>query len=189
MSFGGGSDRSLMRPLTPEGNIHNPVPGTRIVGNLKGDHSGLNIANPRPGTVHQYARRNSQAVMAARQRGWWIADPERDGRPAYQLAGAPEGVDLTGPGGLFPDLVHMVTGEENFRRLQNEGLEESRRRVDPRADAFLDGMTAAEQAPGRRAGKNSPTRFAMAGHGTTIMEGNRVVEQLTPNGVVRAEEQ
>ena len=31
----------------------------------------------------------------------------------------------------------------------------------------------------------NPTRFAMRGHSTTYMEGNTVLEQLTPQGVLR----
>lgn len=161
--------------------------GVRIVGNHRGDKAGLNIANPRPGTVHQYARRNSQSILAAQQRGWWVADPDRDGKPAYMLVDAPAGADLTGPGGLYPDLVHLVTTEENFARLQREQADASRAAIDPRTDSFLDNVSEAEAHTGRSANGNRPTRFAMSGHGVTFTEGNRVLEQLTPTGVLREE--
>ena len=188
MALSGGGDRSDLRPLRPDGSLDHDLPGVHVVGNHKGEYGSLNIANPRPGTVHQYCTRRE--VLAARQRGWWVADPQVDGRPAYELVKdhglvAPP----TGPEhGSFPELVHLVTSEENFRRLMDERAQESRGRMTGNESGYLENVDRAEYETGRSGRGYLATRFATREHGTTVMEGDEVVEHLTPRGIMREEE-
>lgn len=185
MALSGGGDRRLLRGLRPDGNIQHDQAGHRIVGNLKGDAFGLNIANPKPGLIFQYAdeQSNRGSVLRARQRGWWVADPHRDGCPAGSLG--PDGRSPThtpmtsADNALFPGLVPLCTTEENFRRLQEERAAANRAQIDPDNETFLEGAT--------RDSSGELTRFAMRGHSTTVMEGDHVVEQRTPDGVLREE--
>lgn len=184
----GGGDRSELRPLRPDGNVAHDVPGATIVGNHKGQFGGFNVVDPRPGTVHQYGTQRD--VLAARQRGWWVADPEVDGRPAWMLTSdfstdTPTPVDSSG--NIYPEYVHLVTGVENYRRLMAEQQEASRRQLAP-TSSFLDDVSAEEFETGRGERGQLATRFALRDHGTSIMEGNEVVEHLSPHGAVREED-
>jgi hypothetical protein len=174
--------------LDANGNVQQDT-GEHIVGNHKGQFGGFNIVNPRPGTVHQFGTRRD--ILSARQRGWWVADPEADGKPAYMLAGdyasdLPTS-QLTGDT-PYPEYVHLVTTEENYRRLMNEQVEANEAALAPAGLDFLQGATAEEYELGRgEGGRHAPTRFATRDHGTFVMHGDRVAEQLTPRGILREE--
>ena len=188
MGIRGGGDRSELRPLRPDGNIDHDT-SDRVVGNHKGQFSGFNIVNPRPGTVHQHGTRRD--LLAAKQRGWWIADPEVDGRMASEVlsdyvSDTPTAIDTSGS--LYPEYIHLVTSEENFRRLMEERLEENRRQLGPAGLGYLEGVTQEEYATGRSERGHVPTRFATRDHGTFVMEGDRVVESLVPGGIIREED-
>jgi len=183
----GGGARSLMRLNRPDGNTQHNLPGHRIVGNHKGDYADCNLVDPRPGTVHQLGVNKPANILAAKSRGWWVADPQRDGRLAHELTDRTDtGVPLDTAGGPH-GLVHLVTTEENYRRLQKEQQEASQQALNPLGDRFLDSVSAGEASTGRGANGMTPTRFAIRGHGTTLMEGDQVRAQLTPNGVLREE--
>lgn len=187
MALSGGGDRTQLRGLRPDGNVQHEIGGERIVGNHRGTKAALNWVNPRPGTVVQYADENANpgSVLAARQRGWWVADTERDGRPAYELMGLTPG-DASGADPnrhpLYRGLVPLVTTEENFRRIQEERERENRARVSPTNLGFIENASEQEAALSERGG---PTRFAVRGHGNTRYGDGRVLEQETPRGVLR----
>jgi hypothetical protein len=176
----GGGDRTLLRGLNPDGNIQHEHGGVRVVGNLKGDAYGLNIANPRPGFVYQYAdeQSNRGTVLRALQRGWQRVDPQRDGCPAGVLLDQQSNTHTplnTAESPLFPGLVALMTTEENFRRLQEERQAANEEALNPGSDSFL------ERA------EDGDARFAQRGHGMTYTEGERVLQQHTPSGVLREE--
>lgn len=189
MAISGGGDRSELRPLRRDGHIDHDISGATVVGNHKGQFAGFNIVNPRPGTVHQFGTRRD--ILSARQRGWWIADPSEDGRPAYEVMAdyvSESGTPVDQSGGLYPEYIHLVTTEENYRRLMLEHLDRSKQQLDP-TSAFLENVSHDEYQTGRTAeGKHVSTRFAMRDHGTQLMMGEEVVEQLTPRGVLREED-
>lgn len=187
MSLSGGGDRSELRPLRPDGNIDHDLAGHVVVGNHKGEFAGFNVVDPRPGTVHQYGTRKD--ILGARQRGWWIARPE-DGRPAYEMMSlyrSDPATPVVSDETLYPGYVHLVTTEENFRRITEEHLAMSRAQLAPAGLSFLDQGGADEQATGRTERGYVPTRFATRDHGTFISDGDRVVEHLTPAGILREE--
>jgi hypothetical protein len=184
----GGGDRSELRPLRPDGNVSHDLPGTTIVGNHKGQFGGFNIVNPRPGTVHQFGTQRD--ILSARQRGWWVADPEVDGRPAWMMPSEsspdpPTPIDSAG--NIFPEYTHLVTSESNYRRLSDEQQRASREQLSP-SSAFLEGVSAEEYDTGGTERGQLSTRFALRDHGTSIMQGNETIEHLTPHGVVREED-
>ena len=188
MSLTGGGDRSELRPLRPDGNIDHELSGHVVVGNHKGDSAGFNIVDPRQGTVHQYGTKRD--ILAARGRGWWIADPEVDGRPAYDIAvnyGSDRPTPIDTVGTMYPEYAHLVTTEENFRRLMEEHAERSRAQM-PSGANFLDGVSRGEFEMGRSERGHLATRFATRDHGTSVMEGNRVLEHLSPRGILREED-
>lgn len=189
MGIRGGSDRSDLRPLKPDGNVQHDLDAV-VVGNHKGQFGGFNIVNPRPGTVHQFGTKRD--VLAARGRGWWVADPERDGRPAYDLMmqhASDSGTPIDSSGGLYPEYVHLVTSEENYRRLVQEQKEAGLAQLSPAGLSYLEGGSFDEQETGRGSGKPLATRFATRDHATiTQDEKNRVLEYLTPQGIVREED-
>lgn len=182
----GGGARKLLRPLRPDGNVRHDLPGQRVVGNHKGDYANFNILNPRGGTVHQFATK--KGVLGARNRGWWVGDPERDGCPAHALTDRTDGATpldtVSGPHGM----VHMVTSEDNFRRLMEEQAAAARHAIEPQGDLFLDNISAEEMATTTNRNGRVPTRFAIRGHGVSLAEGGVVREQLTPSGIVRQED-
>lgn len=182
----GGGDRSELRPLRPDGNVDHDLADQVVVGNHKGQYSAYNIVNPRPGTVHQFGNRSD--VLGARQRGWWVADPERDGRPAYQMMdqyqsdpGTPQS-----SGDAFGGMVHLVTTEENFRRLMAEQQAANRAQLEPAGLDFLERASLAEYESGR-GGRSLATRFATQDHGTFVVQGDTILEHLTPGGIRREE--
>lgn len=188
MSISGGGDRSELRPLRPDGSVDHDLAGRCIVGNHKGQFGGFNIVDPRPGTVHQFGTRRD--ILSARQRGWWVADPEVDGKPAYMLAGdyvsdlpTPQGSGET----VYPEYIHLVTTEENYRRLMDEHAQRSRENLAPAGQDFLDKVSAEEFESGRTERGHLATRFATRDHGTFLMDGERVVEHLSPRGILREE--
>jgi hypothetical protein len=169
--------------------VNHDLADVTIVGNHKGQYGGFNIVDPRPGTVHQWATRRD--VLAAKQRGWWVADPARDGRPAYQLMADHDSNVGPGPDGAetpFPEYVHMVTSEENFRRLMDERMRLNRAQLVPNGLEFLENVSREEYETGRSDRGYRSTRFATREHGTYVQEGDRVIEHLTPRGVLREEE-
>jgi len=186
----GGSDRSELRPLRPTGHIDHELAGREIVGNHKGAHAAYNIVDPAPGTVHQFAGRDD--VLGCRQRGWWIARPE-DGQPAYSVGSLYQtdpSVPLTPEEARAPfaGMVHMVTSEANFGRLMAEHAEASRAQLGPAGLGFLENASMDEQALSRR-GNPLATRFATSDHGTFVVDdAGRVIESLTPRGIVREED-
>lgn len=188
MGIQGGDDRSLLRPLRPDGNVDHDLAGRHIVGNHKGDSAAYNIVDPRPGTVHEYAK--PEDVLGCRQRGWWVADPEVDGRPAYELMDqyvSDAGTRL-GRGDAYKGLVHMVTSEENFARLMAETAERAREALAPAGQAFLDRVAPDEYETGRTAeGRHRPTRFATRDHGIYLVEGEQQREVIRPRGILREE--
>ena len=188
MGISGGGDRSELRPLRPDGNLDHELGGRTIVGNHKGQFAGFNIVDPRPGTVHQFGTRRD--ILGARQRGWWVADPEVDGRPAYMIAGDYVS-DLPTPQShgetVYPEYIHLVTSEENYRRLMEEHIRASRESLSPAGLDFLSRVTPDEYATGRTERGHIATRFATRDHGTFLMEGDQVVESLTPRGILREE--
>jgi len=190
MALSGGGDRSELRPLRRDGHIDHDISGATVVGNHKGQFAGFNIVDPRPGTVHQFGTRRD--ILSARQRGWWIADPSEDGRPAYEVMAdyvSESGTPVDQSGGLYPEYIHLVTTEENYRRLMAEQVDKSRAQLDPSAGGFLENVSHDEYQTGRTSeGKHLSTRFAMRDHGTQLMMGEEVVEQLTPRGVLREED-
>lgn len=190
MGLVGGGEREQLRGLRPDGTLPQAIPGVRVVGNHRGKGMGLNIANPRPGTVHQYAdeQSNPGSVLSARQRGWWVAEPE-DGQPLGVLHqeryGSPKATPVDSrQHPLYPQLVHLVTTEENFRRIQEERMAENRQKLDPRAETFLSGVSAEEVYGSKDGDVRTPTRFALRGHGHARMEGEHVLEQMTPDGIL-----
>lgn len=189
MGLSGGDDRSQLRPLRPDGTVDHDMAGHHIVGNHKGDYSGFNIADPAPGTVHQWG--TNRDVYSARQRGWWVADPERDGRPATELVNLHRS-DTTTPGdsftSVYPDYVHLVTTEENYRRLMQEQLERNRAQLGEGGAEFLGNVSQEEYETGRTESGVVATRFATRDHGTRVMQGDQVVEHFTPRGILREEE-
>lgn len=185
----GGGDRSELRPLRPDGNLDHDLSGQHLVGNHKGQSSGFNVVNPRPGTVHQFGTRRD--ILSARQRGWWIADPEVDGRPAYQVMSdyvSESGTPVDTSGGLYPEYIHLVTSEENFRRLMAEQGQRNREQLGPAGLGYLDSIPRDEFDTGRTERGHLPTRFATRDHGTYVVEGDRVLEHLTPRGILREED-
>jgi len=189
MGMSGGGDRSNLRPLRRDGNIDHSIPNQRVVGNHKGQFSGFNIVNPRPGTVHQHGTRRD--ILAARQRGWWIADPEVDGRMASEvlseyMSDVPTPIDSSES--LYPEYIHLVTSEENFRRLMEEQAEANRAQLGPAGLGYLEAVSQEEFATGRSDRGHLPTRFATRDHGTYLVEGDTVLEHLTPRGIVREED-
>lgn len=188
MALSGGGDRSELRPLRPDGSLDHDLVGVHIVGNHKGEYGSLNISSPRPGTVHQFCTRKE--VLSARQRGWWVADPQVDGRPAYELVrdhgqvAPPSGSDHS----TFPDLVHIVTSEENYRRLMDEREAASRAAIAGGGSEYLENVDRAEYETGRTGRGYLATRFATREHGTSVMEGEDVLEHLTPRGIMREED-
>lgn len=187
MGLSGGGDRSELRPLRPDGTLDHDVPDAHIVGNHKGEFGALNWANPRPGTVIQWATRRD--VLACKQRGWWVAGPE-DGAPAYMLVNHGDPVHPSQTTDTqYPDLVPMVTSEENLRRLHAENDRRAKELMSGNADAdYLSNVPGDEFEGGRGSRGYRPTRWASKQHGTTLMEGDEVLEHLTPHGIVRDEE-
>lgn len=188
MGLSGGDDRSQLRPLRPDGSIDHEMAGHHVVGNHKGDYAGFNIADPRPGTVHQWG--GSRDVYGARQRGWWVADPEVDGRPATDLvhlhrSDTPSQDQYTS---VYPDMVHLVTTEENYRRLMEEQAAASRAQLGESGSDFLGNVSEDEYLTGRTERGFVSTRFATRDHGTTRMQGDRVLEHFAPRGILREEE-
>ena len=185
----GGGDRSELRPLRPDGNVDHDMAGHHIVGNHKGQYSAYNIVDPRPGTVHQFGNRGD--VLGARQRGWWVADPERDGRPAYQLMGLyqSDGATPVTPDDMpYAGMVHLVTTEENFRRLMDEQQASNRAQLEPAGLDFLERASMDEFNVGR-GGRAIASRFATSDHGTFVVQGdNTILEHLTPGGIRREED-
>jgi len=190
MSLSGGGDRRELRPLDRNGNVDHDLSGHTVVGNHKGQFSGFNIVDPRPGTVHQFGTRRD--ILSARQRGWWIADPAVDGKPAYQTMSdyvSESGTPVDQSGGLYPEYIHLVTSEDNYRRLMEEQVEASRAQLAPAGLGYLDNISENEFAMSR-GGKSGhlPSRFATRDHGTFVVEGDRVLEHLTPHGILREED-
>lgn len=184
----GGDDRSLLRPLKPNGHVDHDLAGHEVVGNHKGQHAAYNIVDPAPGTVHEYANRAD--VLGCRQRGWWPARPE-DGRPAYEVASLYQSdpvVPLTPDEtrAPFAGMVHMVTSEENLRRIHEEQQEASRAQLGPAGLSFLEGATGDEQSLSRR-GNPLVTRFMTKDHGFFDDE-DRPIEGLHPRGILRQED-
>jgi hypothetical protein len=185
----GGGDREWLRPLRGDGNLNHDISGTEIIGNHKGAYSGLNIANPAPGLYHQWERNNPRDIFSAQQRGFWVADPERDGSPAYKLADF--GHDRPTPldtADVFGDVIHMVTSEDNYRRLLNEQAEENRRKMGQSDVGFLEGASPEEAATasgGRSRNRAVATRWATREHSTALMEGETVRDTVAPRGIVR----
>ena len=189
MAISGGGDRSELRPLKRDGNIDHDIQDAHVVGNHKGQFSGFNIVNPRPGTVHQFGTRRD--ILSARQRGWWIADPEEDGRPAYQVMAdyvSDSGTPVDQSGGLYPEYIHLVTTEENFRRIMDEHIKASKDQLAPAGLGYLENISAEEFQTGRTDRGNLPTRFATRDHGTFMVEGDTVLEHMTPRGILREED-
>lgn len=179
----------MLRPLRPDGNVDHDLADLHVVGNHKGQFGGFNVVNPRPGTVHQYGTRAD--VLSARQRGWWVADPERDGRPAYELMHqhmSDPGASAQSSGDtLYPGYVHLVTTEENFRRLMEEQHQRSRSQLHQNAD-FLDRVSAEEYESGRTENGYQATRFATRDHGTFLQQDGRTIESVSPRGILREED-
>lgn len=189
MALSGGGDRRELRPLKRDGNVDHDLVGHTVVGNHKGQFSGFNIVDPRPGTVHQFGTRRD--ILSARQRGWWIADPEQDGRPAHQIMSdyvSESGTPVDGSGGLYPEYIHLVTTEENYRRLMDEQLEANRAQLGPAGLGYLENVSGDEFTSSRGDKGHLPTRFATRDHGSYVVEGDRVVEHLTPRGILREED-
>jgi hypothetical protein len=158
------------------------------VGNHKGQSAGFNVVDPRPGTVHEYGTRRD--ILAARQRGWWVADPERDGRPAYELvlgATSDTPTPVVPQDTLYPEYVHLVTTEENFRRIMEEQLAANKAQLAPAGLGYLENVSREEYETGRTERGYLATRFATRDHGTFVVEGDRVLEHLTPAGILREE--
>ena len=184
----GGSDRSELRPLRPNGNIDHDLAGHEVVGNHKGQHAAYNIVDPAPGTVHEYANRGD--VLGCKQRGWWVARAE-DGRPAYQVASLYQ-TDLSVP--LTPDetaapfagMVQMCTSEENLRRIHLEQEEANRLQLGPAGLGFLEAGSHDEQSLSRR-GNPLATRFMTKDHGF-FDDQDRPIEGLHPRGILREED-
>lgn len=183
----GGGDRSELRPLRPDGNIDHDLSGRTVVGNHKGQYAAYNIVDPRPGTVHQYG--NPDDVLGALGRGWWVADPEVDGCPAYAIMDqylSDNGLPAV-RGAAFKGMVHLVTSEENFRRLMEEQQTANREALRGGQD-FLERVSESEYATGRgEGGRYSPTRFATRDHGRFLMDGDNVREEIVPRGILREE--
>lgn len=187
MGISGGGDRSELRPLRPDGNVDHDLAGHVIVGNHKGEFSGFNIVDPRPGTVHQYGTRRD--ILSARHRGWWVARPE-DGRPAYEMMSLYQSdpqTPVVPAESLYPEYIHLVTTEENFRRITEEHMTASRAQLAPAGLGYLDGVSRDEFETGRTERGHQATRFATRDHGTFVVEGDRVLEHLTPRGILREE--
>lgn len=189
MGLSGGGDRSELRPLRRDGSVDHDLAGRHIVGNHKGQFGAFNIVDPRHGTVHQFGTRRD--VLSARQRGWWVADPEADGKPAYMLAGNYVS-DLPSPqvagDTMYPEYIHLVTSEENFRRLMDEQQARNLEAMRSGGSDFLQGVSAEEFETGRgEGGRHVPTRFATRDHGTFLTQDGRTVEQITPRGILREE--
>jgi len=187
MSLSGGGDRSELRPLRPDGNVDHDMAGHVVVGNHKGEFSGFNIVDPRPGTVHQYGTRRD--ILSARHRGWWIARPE-DGRPAYEMMSlyqSDPATPVVPSESLYPEYIHLVTSEENYRRITEEHIAASRAQLGESGAGFLDRASREEYDTGRSERGHQATRFALRDHGTRIEVGDEVVEHLTPRGILREE--
>lgn len=174
MAISGGDDRSQLRPLRPDGNVDHDEAGHFIAGNHKGDFACFNVRDPAHGTVHQYGTKRD--ILGARQRGWWVADPHTDGASCGDVEG------------LYPDYIHLVTTEENYRRLVDEQLERNRQQLAPGGLGFLENVSREEYETGRSDRGHLATRFATRDHGTFVYEGDRVVENLTPRGILREED-
>jgi len=182
----GGGDRSELRPLRPDGNVDHDMAGHHVVGNHKGQFSAYNVVDPRPGTVHQFGNRAD--VLGARQRGWWVAR-EGDGTPAYRLSELYHSDPATplDTSDAFCAMVHLVTSEENYRRLMEEQQAANRAQLEPAGLDFLERASASEFMTGR-GGRSMATRFATADHGTFVTQGDTILEHLTPRGVQREED-
>lgn len=180
MGIQGGGDRSELRPLRADGNIDHDLSGQHVVGNHKGQYAAYNIVDPRPGTVHQFG--NPSDVLGALGRGWWVADPEVDGCPAYAVMDKYLS-DHNMPGvrgDAFRGMIHLVTSEANYRRLQEEHQDRSR-------EALRGGQEFLERGGYDYDGARRVTRFATRDHGRFLMEGDEVIEDLTPRGILREE--
>jgi hypothetical protein len=190
LALSGGGDRRELRPLRRDGNVDHDLAGHTVVGNHKGQYAAFNIVDPRPGTVHQHSTRRE--VLGCKQRGWWIADPETDGKMACEVMQdyvSDSGHPVDTAGGPYSEYVHMVTTEENFRRLMDEHLAESRSQLSPAGIGYLENVSEDEFAMSRNAqGRNVPTRWASKDHGITIVEGDRTIEHLAPRGILREED-
>ena len=183
MAISGGGDRSLLRPLRQDGNVDHDLDHV-VIGNHKGEYSGFNIVDPAPGSVHQFGTRRE--LLAARQRGWWVADPERDGRPAYEMMALYRTDRPSDEGdGPFSEYVHLVTSEENFRRLQEEKLAMAKAQLADGGMGYLENVSGEEYDTGRSPTGQRHTRFATNQHGTWVQEGDEVREHLTPHGILR----
>ena len=173
MSISGGGDRSELRPLRPDGSVDHDMADHVVVGNHKGQYAGFNVVDPRPGTVHQYGTRRD--VLSARQRGWWVADPERDGHPAYDMAElyhSDLATPLTRGDTPYPEYVHLVTTEENYRRLMEEQLERNREQLAPA------GYGRHHPVPGRRHG--DPGADALSGRQSDGLNLTRRLQTRNP---------
>lgn len=185
MGLSGGGDRSELRPNRPDGNIdHDLGPDTHVVGNHKGQFAGFNWVNPPPGCVIQWGTRRD--LLGARQRGWRPATQPGDGHPAYEIA-EHYASDL-GTETPFPEYVPLITTEENFRRLMDEQMEANKAQLGPAGLGYLDKVPADEYDTGRQGRSALTTRFATRDHGTFVVEGDRTVEHLTPQGILREED-
>lgn len=187
MGIQGGDDRSQLRPNRPDGNMDHELSGRHVVGNHRGQYAAYNIVDPRPGTVHQFG--NPSDVLGALGRGWWVADPEVDGFPAYQIMDqylSDHGLPAV-RGEAFKGLVHLVTTEENYRQLMAEHATRSRELLHG-GQEFLERVTEAEYGTGRgEDGRFVATRFALRDHGRFMMEGDETVESVGPRGILREE--
>ena len=190
MSLSGGGDRSELRPLRRDGNVDHDLAGHTVVGNHKGQYAGFNVVDPRPGTVHQWTTRRE--FLGCRQRGWWKADPETDGRPASELMGEytserPGATDTAE--GPVAEYIHVVTSEENFRQLMEQHLADSKAQLSPAGIGYLENISQEEFSMSRNAeGRNVPTRWASKEHGHYVVEGDRTIEHMAPQGILREED-
>ena len=188
MSLSGGGSRDELRPLKPDGNVEHDLAGHHVVGNHKGQFGYFNVVDPAPGTVHEYATK--EELLGCRQRGWWHARPE-DGRPASDLMTPYQqqpGTPIDSKDSAFPGYYHMVTSEENFRRLMEERARLSREQLAPAGMGYLEGVSEEEYELAGRGDHRHPSRFATRDHGTFVAEGDRVLEHLTPRGLQREED-
>ena len=191
MALSGGGDRRELRPLKRDGNVDHDLAGRTVVGNHRGQYSGFNIVDPRPGTVHQFGTKRD--ILSARQRGWWIADPETDGQPAHQIMSeyvSESGTPVDQSGGLYPEYIHLVTSEENFRRLMEEQMQASRDQLAPAGLGYLENISEEESAMSRNSrGRAIPSRFATKDHGTWVEDDQgHTLQHLTPRGILREED-
>jgi hypothetical protein len=190
LGISGGGDRRELRPLRRDGSLDHDLAGHTTVGNHKGVYAAFNIVDPRPGTVHQWTTRRE--FLGCKQRGWWKADPEVDGRAAYELMQeytSETGTKVDSTDSAYSEYIHVVTSEENYRRLTEEHLQANKDQLGPAGLGFLENIPENEFEQSRSAsGRHLPTRWATREHGTYVVQGNETLEHLTPNGILREED-